>query len=191
MTRKYTKYTEDEKKWLAENYMLRIGDYQAQFNELFNRDIAKHNLCMYRRRMGFKVGRTGQFGNDRALHPDCGAKKANSGSFKKGHTGISTLDDGSEVTDTRGYVRIKIGKGQWVDKHRYIYEQKNGKLEKGQSVTFKDGNKLNFDIDNLEALTRQELMQINTLKRLVVDESLREPVRQLGKLKAAINLKNS
>ncbi len=192
MSSKYIKYSEEEAKWLADNHLLRINEYQKRFNDLFKRDVTKHNLCSYRRRKGFRTGRTGQYGNDRDHDGNRGVRMINAGSFKKGCEPFKVDETGTERKNkTGGYVRVKDKNGKWVSKQIYVWELHNGKIPKGHAVTFKDGNRENFDIDNLELLTRVELLRINQLTPLIVDESLREPIRTLGKLQAAINLKNS
>lgn len=56
----------------------------------------------------------------------------------------------SEFINSDGYVEIKIAEpNKWQLKHRYIYEQKFGKIKDGYSVIFADGDRTNFDIGNL------------------------------------------
>lgn len=66
---------------------------------------------------------------------------------------------GSESNpDKNGLIRIKVNDKKWVYKQRYIYEQYyNIKLDDDVLVTFLDGDKTNFDIDNLIAVPRHEI----------------------------------
>jgi hypothetical protein len=51
-------YSEAERKWLADNYRMVLGDYHAAFVATFNRpDVSTDNLRSLRVRMGWKVGR--------------------------------------------------------------------------------------------------------------------------------------
>lgn len=61
-----------------------------------------------------------------------------------------------------GYIRIKISRNTWKQKHRLIYEKKRGPIPKGMLVTFKDGNRNNFSISNLCLTTSSVLMKKNS-----------------------------
>ena len=62
----------------------------------------------------------------------------------------------TERTDERGYALIYTPEGKRVSKHRFLYEQAHGKVPKGSQVIFLDGDKYNFSLDNLAAVTRAE-----------------------------------
>ena len=70
-----------------------------------------------------------------------------------------------------------------VSKSRYIWEQHNGPIPKGSVVSFKDGNKLNCDIDNLFLTTQEEIMLRNSLHNY---PELRDVNRLIKKLKKRI-----
>lgn len=55
----------------------------------------------------------------------------------------------------------------------------------GHALVFRDGNKANLDINNLELITRRELMARNTVHRLPKDVAL--AVQMLGALRRQIN----
>lgn len=62
-----------------------------------------------------------------------------------------------EYINNDGYTMVRVPSpikgvtGVYVQKHRLIMEEHLGrKLKKGERVYFKDGDKQNFDIDNLE-----------------------------------------
>ena len=61
---------------------------------------------------------------------------------------------GSECTE-KGFVFVKISdktgktRKDWMQKHRLIWEQAHGKLKKGETVLFLDGDRTNFNLDNL------------------------------------------
>lgn len=100
--------------------------------------------------------------------------------FKKGQFAINWKPDGSERIDEDGYTKVKIN-GKYVSKHTYIWEQVNGPLPKGHAIVFKDRNKTNFNIENLECITRQELMLRNTIHNY--------PSEIVGVIKILKNLK--
>ena len=57
---------------------------------------------------------------------------------------------GTEVVSKNGFIKIKLeNPSRWEYKHRYIYEQKHGKLDKNELLVFLDGDKKNLSLDNL------------------------------------------
>ena len=108
--------------------------------------------------------------------------------FKKGTVPPNHREVGSERIDEDGYTYIKIAEHtRWVLKHRHIYEQHHGKLEPHMIVTFIDKNISNFSIDNLEAITKVENMQRNTITKY--PQPIRETIKTLNKLWHAIKSK--
>lgn len=72
---------------------------------------------------------------------------------------------GTEYTKPDGMVLVKVDKNKWVYKQRYIYEQyHNIKLKEDEYVIFLDGDRTNFNIDNLKLLTRQEASYLGVFK---------------------------
>ena len=50
---------------------------------------------------------------------------------------------------------------------RYLYKKHIGKIKDGNIIIFKDRNNENFDINNLEQITRAENLKINSKTRLL------------------------
>jgi hypothetical protein len=87
-----------------------------------------------------------------------------------------------------GYIYVKIGKpDKWKSKHSLIWEAANGPIPKGHTVIFADGNKSNFDLDNLLLVSRSELAVMNNLRLIFPDKDL----TKAGKKIAALNLQIS
>jgi hypothetical protein len=108
--------------------------------------------------------------------------------FKKGTVPHNHKSVASERIDEDGYTYIKIADPRkWVLKHRYIYEQHHGTLEPHMIVTFRDKNISNFEIENLEAITKVENMQRNTITKY--PQPIRETIKTLNKLWHAIKSK--
>lgn len=103
--------------------------------------------------------------------------------FKKGQTphnikpiGYRSLRD--------GYLVEKMEKGfEFV--HVLLWKQHNGEIPKGMFVVFKDRNKNNITIDNLEIITRVEHMRRNHIQNL--PEELKEVVHLKKSLTRKIN----
>lgn len=86
--------------------------------------------------------------------------------FKKGRIPHNTKQDYYERIDDGGYIYIKApGSKKMVLKHRWIWEQHHGKIPKGYNIQFKDGNRLNCDIENLYIISRNEQMKQNSYHR--------------------------
>ena len=79
--------------------------------------------------------------------------------FKKGNIPSNHKEVGTERITCDGYVEVKVAEpGTWMTKQRYIYEQyHHTKLDSDEVVIFLDGNKRNFDIDNLYRIKRSAL----------------------------------
>jgi hypothetical protein len=116
---------------------------------------------------------------------DIGGKETQ---FKKGHVPHNHKSVASERIDEDGYTYIKIAEHtRWVLKHRHIYEQHHGKLEPHMIVTFRDKNILNFEIENLEAITKVENMERNRITKY--PQPIQQAVKTLNKLWHAIKSK--
>jgi hypothetical protein len=59
---------------------------------------------------------------------------------------------------------VSVGANQRVRRPKLIWENHFGKLPKGYLIYHKDGNNKNDSIENLEAITRAELLKRNTSK---------------------------
>ena len=106
--------------------------------------------------------------------------------FKPGQQPHNTKYNGHErICSKDGYILIRVATGKYVHKHRHIYEQHHGPIPPGIAIAFKDGNKTDCHIDNLEAITRQQLAQRNTITRYPPE--LRSAMHALKKLNKALN----
>lgn len=84
--------------------------------------------------------------------------------FKKGNVPFNKKDVGTERISKYGYIEMNTGNG-YVLKHRHIWETNMGPIPKGMIIGFKDGNKLNLELSNLELLTMKENMLRNSIQR--------------------------
>jgi hypothetical protein len=116
---------------------------------------------------------------------DIGGKETQ---FKKGHVPHTYRPVGEERIDEDGYTYIKIlDPAKWVLKHRHIYEEHHGKLEPHMVVTFRDKNISNFEIENLEAITKVENMERNRITKYPLP--IQQSIKTLKKLWQEIKLK--
>lgn len=54
------------------------------------------------------------------------------------------------------HTKVKIGNKKWIEKSRYVYEQHYEKIPKDCVIIFLDGNRDNFDINNLKCITKEK-----------------------------------
>lgn len=110
--------------------------------------------------------------------------------FKKGNEPHNMKYDGHErICAKDGYVYIRITKGKYVLKHRLVWEQHNGPIPKGHIIIFKDKNKLNLNIDNLQMVTLRENMLRNTLTKY--PKELQQLIKLNNKLKTTLHEKQN
>jgi hypothetical protein len=117
------------------------------------------------------------------------SKQSKKHGFKKDHIPKSAKANGYEALNSKGYLKIKVkSKRKITLKHHYIYEQHFGKIPKGSVIFFKDKNPLNCDIENLECLTRSDIMKRNSI--INYPKNLVKAIYKHSKLKRLINAKS-
>ena len=98
--------------------------------------------------------------------------------FKKGSKPHNWVPEYSTRINADGYKEIKVGK-KWPLYHRWLYAENVGPIKPNEVIRFKNGNKENFSLDNLEKITREEHQLRNSVHNLPDD------------LKEVINLKRT
>lgn len=117
--------------------------------------------------------------------------------FKKGARQGAAAENwrpiGTIRQDPEGYLRIKVREGRkgeaygfgnteiWPLLNRYNWVQNNGPIPPGHTVVFKDGNRAHCEIENLELISRAELMKRNTIHNYPPD--LKSAIMMLGAVK--------
>lgn len=97
---------------------------------------------------------------------------------------------GTERISRDGYLERKVNddlplQRRWKAVHRIIWEEANGPIPKGYCIAFRDGNKRNVAIENLELRSLAENMRRNTVHNL--PKPVAHAVQLLGALKRQIN----
>lgn len=105
--------------------------------------------------------------------------------FKKGQKPLNHRPIGSERLTKDGYRQRKITDTgyppkDWVGIHRLIWEAEHGPVPNGCIVRFKDGNKQNITLENLELISQSENLKRNGI------EGLPKPLADLHRLRGAI-----
>lgn len=108
--------------------------------------------------------------------------------FQKGNITFNTLPVGSTRTTKDGYKEIKIAEPNvWALYQRHLYEQAhNEKLKKEDIILFADGDKTNFDIDNLIKVNRANLLLLNRRGLIFDDPELTKTGVNISKVIEAV-----
>ncbi len=103
--------------------------------------------------------------------------------FKNGHIPANYKPVGWTRIDSEGYhwTKVEEGLNGWVMTHRLAWEIENGPIPKGKFLRFIDGNKENWQIENLMLVDRESNMRLNTIHRY--PEELKSTMKILSKLK--------
>lgn len=107
--------------------------------------------------------------------------------FSKGNKPHNIKWDGYERITVDGYTEVRVSERVFKLKHRMIWEEANGPIPPGMIVIFKDKNKKNFDINNLELITRAE--GVNRNRYTQYPPELRNLIKLNNKLKKKLNEK--
>lgn len=132
------------------------------------------NLKALYLRKGWKTGRTGCFEKG-SVPPNKGKKMPyNAASartqFKKGQMPFNLKPVGHERQGKDGYIEIRVAEpiqhkcGQRVyyrQKHRYLWEQRNGPVPDGHVLKSIDGDRTNCDPDNWMAIPQAMLPRLS------------------------------
>ena len=170
-------WSDEEKQYLAEITPGRgYKEIQSMMSCKFGFDYTHHQIKGAITRNKLNTGRTGRFEKGHATwnKGTKGLTKANVTSFKKGQKPHNYKPLGSERITKDGYCEIKVSDTgrRWKPKHVLIYEKHHGKAPKGSAVIFLDGDKRNFDIDNLYLVTRSQLAMLNKNSLIQKDADL-------------------
>lgn len=92
---------------------------------------------------------------------------------------------GSERISKDGYLQRKVNddlplQRRWRGVHLILWEAAHGPLPKGHAITFRNGDKTDIRLDNLECITRRALMARNSVHNL--PQPLAHTVQLLGAL---------
>jgi hypothetical protein len=87
-----------------------------------------------------------------------------------------------------GYMYVKVAEpAVWITKQVYMWQKYHGKtVPKSSIVIFLDNNKSNFDIDNLELITRAENSRLNKNRMRYDNAALTKSALNLIRLNSKI-----
>lgn len=109
--------------------------------------------------------------------------------FRPGMRPQTWVPIGTETLDKDGYLKRKVrddappgmSRKNWVFVQRLVWEQHHGPIPPGHHVAFKNGDKTDIRIENLELLTQRAMMLRNTV------QNLPKELATLVQLRGAVN----
>ena len=174
--RKQHKWTNEEKEYLES--IVKNNSYKEitkKMNDRFNCDFSEgqikgaitRNKLVTGRDVHFKKGSI-PWNKGLSYMPNNKETRFQKGNIPHGHREV-----GEERIDKYGYVQIKVAEpNKWDLKHRVIYKEHYGEIPDGYNIIFADGNKMNFDIDNLIAVSKSEMLILNNNNLRFEDKEL-------------------
>ncbi|MGE4321043.1 MAG: HNH endonuclease signature motif containing protein [Acholeplasmataceae bacterium] len=194
-------YTQDIIDYLKEISHHRYNkEITAMFNKKFNVDFTEKSIAACRYSHGIKNNIDATFKKGTRFSPSTEFKKgmvpANKGMkgvyapgcektwFKKGHKPKNYLPVGTELMKSDGYVYTKIADpNKWKQSHRILWESVNGSYStKTHALIFKDSDRTNITIENLELITRRQLAILNKNNLITKDKDLTETGLIIGQI---------
>jgi len=126
---------------------------------------------------------------NKGTHYAAGGRSAET-RFKPGQLPHTWNPIGHERETKEGYLQRKVRDTRVTSRdyamvHHLIWRMHGRSIPLHHALTFRDGDKRNFDINNLELVSRTELMRRNSVHRLPKDVA--RAVQLLGALKRQIN----
>ncbi|MCU5282291.1 HNH endonuclease signature motif containing protein [Bacillus thuringiensis] len=170
-------YTEEQKLFLTKNIKGRTRKELCEmFNEHFNLNLGLNQITAYIKNNGLNSGIDTRFTKGQDSW-NKGAKGIRAGGiqtqFKKGQKPHNYKPVGSERVNGDGYVDVKIADpNKWRAKHRLLWEEENGPIPKGYVIIFGDGNRRNFQQDNLILVSKSQLAILNKNQLIQNDADL-------------------
>ncbi len=157
-------------------------------NEKFGLQLTERQINAYRKNHHLSSGLTGYYpkGNvpwNKGKHYQAGGRCAET-QFKKGNIPYNHKPVGTERVSRDGYIEVKIREpNKWRGKHVVIWESLHGPRPKGYKIIFADGNRRNFDPENLLLVSSAELVRMNQNGWIFDDAELTKTGAAVAKLK--------
>lgn len=164
-----------------------VKEIKPLFNSYFRLSLSEQQLRTMIKNHGIKSGRSGRFEKGQRSWNEGvkGYMGANSTSFKKGNRPKNWTPVGTERYETKDrYIKVKVAEPNvWKFKHRLEWERRHGPIPAGKVVVFKDGDRENCDISNLELIDRGVLAQYNKMRGHSAQPELRTAMRTIAAIK--------
>lgn len=186
------------------------SEIRAMFLERYGIELTEGQIGNTKAKLGIKSGtRGGQFAKghvpynkgmtwDEQGRSEDARERSLATCFKPGNepSNGKKRSVGEERLSKDGFVEVKVSRFSgvpgankcWKPKHRLIWEQVHGKpVPPSTVIMFADGNRLNFDPDNLVAVSRSDLSTINHEGLQYSDRATLLAAVDIAQLKHGIN----
>lgn len=168
-------YTPEQITFIKRNQHIERKRLLINFNEKFNANIsdvalnvfcATHKIKAKKHPGQFKKGQNAWVDNDTKLvRKGAFLNPCVATQFKKGQPALNRVPLGHERKDKRGFIEVRVEDGTGTGKygggynyklkHHIVWESHHKQaIPESHVIVFKDGDKSNFDIDNLMLLPR-------------------------------------
>ena len=180
-------WTASEEAILRRDYPVTdTGELAARLNlsrrQVFNK---AHDMGLKKQ---VKAGSTTQFQPGNVPHNKGKPFRPGGGSaetyFKKGNVPPHTLRVNAITTNSYGRRQIKVADHKWQLLHVHVWEKHNGPVPDKHVVIVKDRTKSDCDVDNLQCISRAEMMNRNSIHRY--PNKLKSAIRTLSKFRKKI-----
>ena len=170
------KYTAEQLDYIKANRRKPRRELADAFNEKFGASVSADSMATVCGRRGWLTGRTGRFkpGHEtwnEGIEFEAGGRSSEH-QYKPGNNPHTWRPIGSYAEGKNGNLKIKFSdepgrsNRNWEYVHRLIWVQHHKQdIPKGHIVRFKDGDNRNFDIDNLQLVSRSEHIVVNNIIR--------------------------
>jgi hypothetical protein len=208
------KYTNDQINWLRQNGNQLLDVMVVKFNERFNTKISSDGIRKICKKYGInytvnkriytdeQIEFIKQHGHltfeemaekfnkvfDTSVTGNALNVASQQRNIKKGYDTLNrhTCPIGQE-REKDGYISVKVGSPSvWRYKQQLIYEEHFGPIPDGHVVIFHDGNRQNYDPNNLVAVKREEALWLGCLRYNKQHEEIKPALLNLVRLNQAI-----
>lgn len=187
-------FTAEQEEFIRSN-VKGIGNEELtdMVNAQFGLNITKKQMKRWKSNHHVSSGLTGRY--EKGHVPDNKGKKMSKEQygkckgtmFKKGNIPHNHCPIGSERINVSGYTEVKVEEpNKWRPKHQVVWEREYGKIPKQHVIIFADGNKQNFDLDNLVCISRKELIRLNKNQMTLTNKEVTQAYIGIVKLQIAI-----
>lgn len=162
--------TDEQDEFLHANYKgISNEELIKRLNDKFGTSFTVEQIKAYKSRNKLNSGLTGRYekGHTPINKGTKGMFNAggNKTSFKKGIVPANRVPIGTEKERSDGYVWVKVrdghGNKNWILKHVKVWEEVHGSVPKENVVIFLDGDTHNFDINNLQMISKATNARLN------------------------------
>lgn len=203
MNRRHT-YSKQEIQFLKDNVRgITLKELTDRFNKYFGTNLSEHAISMQKVKYGLSSGIVGGRFTSGHIPSNKGKKMSKEQyeickgtMFQPGIIPKNTVPIGTEKLLSDGYVWVKIDdkakvpkKVNWKQKHKLLWEKEYGPVPDDSVVIFKDGDPTHIELDNLECITRSQLLILNKKRFISSNKQITETGIAVAKLIDTVNKK--